>query len=149
MVSGGTVAVSVRGRLTVRAEASVTVMVKVPESATAAVPAMVAVDAVNVNPAGRVPVNANVYGDFPPAAVNFWVYAVPTTAAGKLVGGTVSAAAVAMERACFAVTPPASVTVTVNDDVAAAVGVGVPLMTPVEAASVRPAGSAMVVTAQG
>jgi hypothetical protein len=35
-------------------------MVKVPLSAAAAVPEMVAVDAVNVNPAGRVPVRANV-----------------------------------------------------------------------------------------
>jgi hypothetical protein len=82
-----------------------------------------------------------VYGGVPPVACSVWLYATPTIPPGRLVVVTVGAGggSTVIERSCVSVWVALSVTLVVNEKAPALLGV--PLTTPVEAFSVRPAGS--------
>src|SRR4029077_11538144 len=105
-------------------------------------PEITPVDAAKLNPAGNVPVlTLQLYGVVPPLACSVVEYAVPAVPPGSDVVATVggcAAAATAMLNAFVPVFSAASVTSSLNDGAPAAVGV--PEITPVDAARLNPAG---------
>ncbi len=110
------------------------------------VPLMTPLVAFRDNPAGSDPLLTVqlLYGGVPPLAPRVWEYATATSPPGSEVVKMVTPV-MAMDRFAVAVPPSLSVTVTVNEDVP--VVVGVPLMTPVDGARVRPGGSVPVLSA--
>jgi hypothetical protein len=108
------------------------------------VPEIIPVVAARLNPAGRVPaVIDQVYAGVPPVAVMGFEYAVPTLPDASValivnVGGAVVVTAIESEADLVCAGLSASVTVAVK--LAVPVAVGVPEITPVADASVRPAG---------
>ena len=130
--------------------ASVTCTVNDAVAAVVGVPEITPVDATRLNPAGNEPeLIDQVYGVVPPLACKVVEYVVPTVPPGSAVVVTVggcAAAATAMLKAFVPVLFTASVTCTVNDVVAAVVGV--PEITPVDATRLNPAGSVPALTLQ-
>ena len=130
--------------------ASVTCTVNDAVPAAVGVPEITPVDAARLNPAGNVPaLTLQLYGVVPPLACSVVEYAVPAVPPGSDVVVTVggcAAAATAMLNAFVPVLFAASVTCTVNDAVPAAVGV--PEITPVDAARLNPAGNVPALTLQ-
>jgi hypothetical protein len=111
---------------------------------------MTPVDPTRFNPAGNAPaLTLQLYGVVPPLACSVVEYAAPAVPPGSddvvTVGGC-PAAATAILNAFVPVLFAASVTCTVNDAVPAAVGV--PEITPVEAARTNPAGNVPALTLQ-
>ena len=115
------------------------------------VPLIRPVDAVSERPAGNVPtVNCHVYGPVPPEAASDWEYAAPTCPSGREVVVMVSPGPVMVSvRLAVAVWAgePESVALNVSG-VALTIAVGVPLICPVVALSVRPFGSVPAVSCQ-
>jgi len=118
-----------------------------PLTAAVGVPEMTPVAAARANPAGRAPlVIRQVYGAVPPDAAKVAAYVAPTVPFGSVVvlidsGGMLLATVSdnATDWVCAGV--PESVTEKVRDEALTAT-VGVPEMTPVAAARVKPAGKA-------
>ena len=95
-------------------------------------------------PGGGVPAETDhVYGGVPSTAASVCPYVVPTVPSGRLVvvivGGGTGAVATEIESACVSLCVAASVTLAVKGDTP--VVVGVPVIAPVEAFKVSPAGS--------
>jgi hypothetical protein len=113
------------------------------------VPVIAPVVGFNESPLGSVPtVMLHVKGRVPPVACKVALYAVPTTPFGSDVVVTASGAAlIVMLRALDAFCPSASVACTVKF-VVPGFPVGVPVIAPVEAFSVSPAGSDPTMTLQ-
>ena len=110
------------------------------------VPLKIPVAAPSVKPAGKVPeLTVQVTAPDAPVAVNDWLYAVPTVQFGSVDGAMVNTPEMVRVYARVPVCASESVACTVNEDVPAAVGV--PLIMPVPAPSVRPAGSVPELTA--
>jgi hypothetical protein len=120
--------------------ASVTLMVKVPEAV--GVPVTAPVEAFSVRPAGSVPVpTENVYGAVPPVTVIApLLKATPCIPVVVFEQVTESPATMVNGQVPAATAPLASVTLIVNVPAA----VGVPVMAPVEAFNVSPAGNVPV-----
>ena len=130
--------------------ASVTCTVNDTVPAVAGVPEITPVDAAKLKPAGSDPaLTLQLYGAVPPLACSVVEYAVPVVPPGSdtvvTVGGW-AAAATAILNAFVPLLFAASVTCTVNDTVPAVVGV--PEITPVDAAKLKPAGSDPALTLQ-
>jgi hypothetical protein len=108
------------------------------------------VEVLSESPAGKEPeLIDQLYGVVPPLACNVVEYVVPTVPAGSEVVVTVggcAAAATAILSAFVAVLLAASVIFTVNEMVPAVVGV--PEITPAEAARLNPAGNVPVLRLQ-
>ena len=117
---------------------SVTFTVKLLVPAVPGVPEIVPpVD--KVNPAGSVPTDTDhEYGGTPPEAPSVCEYPVPAVPAGSDDVVIPSAALTVNDSALVVLPPPLSTNRTVKGDVPAAEGV--PLMMPVDAARVKPAG---------
>ncbi len=113
-------------------------MVKVNDPV-AAVPLRVALAALKVSQEGS-PEALQVNGAVPEVAVKVWEYVSVCVAAAKCDGEIAGAAFTTSVNACCAISPAASFTCTVNEDVPG-VPVGVPEITPA-ALSAMPAGSA-------
>jgi hypothetical protein len=130
--------------------ASVTCTVNDTVPAVVGVPEISPVDAARLNPAGNVPaLTLQLYGVVPPLACSVPEYAVPTVPPVSDVVVTVggcAAAATAILNTFVPVLFTASVTCTVNDTVPAAVGV--PEISPVDAARLNPAGNVPALTLQ-
>jgi hypothetical protein len=114
-------------------------MVNVP--VTLAVPVIAPVDAFSVRPVGRVPVPIEkVYGATPPVTVGPGTFkATPTSPEFVDEQVTLGAATIVYRQVVATTTPFESVTWILKVPGA----VGVPVMAPVEAFSVRPAGSVL------
>jgi hypothetical protein len=127
---------------------SVTITVKSNVPAVVGVPETVPVELPMVSPGGRDPVVIDqVYGGVPPVTATVAEYVVPTVPLGREAVVMPPLGAITIERAAVAVRAVGvveSVTVTVKSEVAAAVGV--PVMAPVEASRLSPAGKVPVVT---
>ena len=122
---------------------SVAFTVKFAVPATVGVPVIAPVPAFSVKPVGREPVVIDqVTAPVPPVAPNVALYAEPTVPPGKLVVEIANGELTVIVRAFVAVCAgvPESVAFTVKLAVPAAVGV--PVIAPVLALSVSPAGSA-------
>ena len=124
--------------------------VNVAGSVNMADPPMVPVAGSNVNPPGSLPTLIDhVYGAVPPVAARVAEYGAPTTAVGSEVVVICNCApeivSVRLTEAVCA-SEPESVTLNVRGAFAAAVGV--PLICPVDALRVRPAGSVPEVNCQ-
>ena len=123
--------------------ASVTCTVNETVPDVVGVPEITPVDATRLNPVGSVPaLTLQLYGVVPPLACSVAEYAVPTVPPGSDVVVTVGdcgAAATAILNALVAVLFAASFTCTVNDTVPDVVGV--PEITPVDAARLNPIGN--------
>jgi hypothetical protein len=107
-------------------------------------------EAFRVRPAGRVPeVNCQVTAPVPPVDASVWEYGVPTAPFGSDAVVMVNWAAMVSVRFAVAVCAgdPESVALKVSG-VAPAVAVGVPLIRPVDAFSVNPAGKVPEVNCQ-
>ena len=130
--------------------ASVTCIVNDTDPAVVGVPEITPVDATRLSPAGSAPaLTLQVYGVVPPLACSVVEYAVPAVPPGNDVVVTVggcAAAATAILKTFVPVLFAASFTCTVNDDVPAVVGV--PEITPVDAARLNPAGNVPALTLQ-
>jgi hypothetical protein len=130
--------------------ASVTCTVNDAVPAVVGVPLICPVELLSVSPAGNDPALIDqLYGVVPPLACSVVEYAVPAVPPGNdvvVTFGGCAAAATATLKAFVPVLFAASVTCTVNDTVPAVVGV--PEITPVDAARPNPAGSVPVVTLQ-
>ena len=130
--------------------ASFTCTVNETVPAVVGVPEITPVDAARLKPAGSDPaLTLQLYGAVPPLACSVVEYAVPVVPPGSdtvvTVGGW-AAAATAILNAFVPVPFAASFTCTVNDTVPAVVGV--PEITPVDAARLKPAGSDPALTLQ-
>jgi hypothetical protein len=116
--------------------ASTTLRVKLP--AAVGVPVTAPVVALRVNPAGSVPTTEKVYGEVPPVTVIApLLKATPTSPLVTEEQLSVGPAMMVIAQVPVAETPLASTTLIVKLPAA----VGVPVTAPVEAFSVRPAGS--------
>lgn len=119
---------------------SVTVIPTVPELAPVGVPLITPLDALMLNPAGS-PVADHVYGVVPPVAATVALYAAPALPPGNDAVVMVGGAMIVIARLAVAVRCVGLVeSVTVTTAVLAPAVVGLPLMTPVEALMLRPAG---------
>src|SRR6185295_3112568 len=137
---------SVYGCAPVTPLASVAVTVMFEEPTAPGVPEMTPEAPASVSPPGSVPaVTAKVYGARPPAAASAIEYDRPWYASASEGVDTATGDSVATERLRLAVTPLASVSVTVKLEEPAVVGVPV-MVPPLESES--PAGSAPDVTAK-
>jgi hypothetical protein len=131
---------------------SVTVAVKFEVPFAVGVPEIMPVVAARVSPAGSVPaVIDQVYAGVPPLAVIGFEYAVPTAPEGSVAlivnaGGAAVATTIESCTDLVCAGLPASVTVAVK--LVVPLAVGVPEITPVAAASDRPAGRLPVVIDQ-
>jgi len=122
---------------------SVTCTVKFQVPVVVTVPLMTPVEEASVNPGGRLPeMTAHVYGVQPPVAASVCEYATFTIASGSVVVVISRAASVPMtiDSGCVAVPAGESESATSTVKLAVSAVVGTPLMTPVEGASVSPAG---------
>jgi hypothetical protein len=124
-----------------------------PLTAAVGVPEMTPVAAARVKPVGRAPlVIRQVYGAVPPEAANVAAYVAPTVPFGNEVvlidtGGMLAAIVSVNTTDWVWAGVPESATEKVIDELLTA-AVGVPEMTPVAAAKVRPAGNAPLVIRQ-
>jgi hypothetical protein len=122
---------------------TVTATVLVPDAV--GVPPIAPVDAFSVRPAGS-PVAVHVYGALPPLATRVAPYAVFTAPLGRDVVVMATAGAIVNVKFLVAVRCVGLVeSVTVTATVLVPAAVGVPLIAPVDAFSVRPAGNPVVV----
>src|SRR5207344_459168 len=124
---------------------SLALIEKLNVPAAVGVPVIAPVDVFSDRPVGSVPTSAYVYGAVPPNAVTDWLYAMFCVVAGRLVGFSVNAARAVPEYARDPVENAASVAVIVKLNPPPEVGV--PVIAPVAALSVKPAGSVPAVTA--
>lgn len=119
---------------------SVTVMTTVPELAPDGVPLMTPLDASMPRPLGR-PVADHVYGVVPPVALRVALYAVPALPPGNDVVVMLSGAMIVIARLAVAVKCAGLVeSVTVMAAVLVPAVVGLPLIMPVDALMLNPAG---------
>ncbi len=120
---------------------SVTVIVTVLDPAVVGAPVIAPLEASMLRPAGR-PVADHVYGVVPPVAATVALYAVPTTPPGNDVVVMDGGAMIVIERLAVAVRCVGLVeSVTVTTAVLVPAIVGVPLIAPLEALMVKPAGN--------
>jgi hypothetical protein len=120
--------------------------VKSKAAALVGVPANVAVAAVNVRPAGSVPVTLHVTAPLAPLCVKVCENDEPTLIVGNVAGFTVMVWQAGVTVKLRVPVHPVAVCVAVMVNVAGALLVGVPLMTPLVSES--PAGKAPLVTAK-
>ena len=124
---------------------SVAVIVKVYAPETLVVPVIAPVDALSESPAGNAPdVTVNEIGAVPPEVCTVWLYAVLMSGVDSVPVVIASEETMVPLYACDAVIELLSVAVIVKLYVPALVGV--PVIAPVDALSVRPLGSAPDVT---
>src|SRR5271165_6242107 len=122
--------------------ASVTFTVKLVLPAAVGVPLIAPVDAFSVNPAGRLPTDiAQLYGVVPPVAANVCEYPTPTCPFANDAVVIVSVGgAIVIDSAAVFDTAGTSESDTFTVKLALPAAVGVPLIAPVDAFSVNPAG---------
>jgi hypothetical protein len=128
---------------------------KVPATSAAGIPLISPVAGFSVNPNGILPaVNFHMYGTVPPVAASVCEYPAPTTpmlsnAVVMVSGPVVDVAAMVRVKAAVALCAGVLESVTLNvSGEAVTTAVGVPLIAPVKAFNVKPAGSVPEVNCQ-
>jgi hypothetical protein len=139
VIAGAALIAILNARVAVAPTLSATFAVKLAVPDAVGVPVIDPVEALSASPAGSAPAERDHdSAPVPPVAASVWTYATPTVSPGRLAVVIAGAAFVTIESAFVAVALPLSVTFAVKLDVPEAVGV--PEITPVEGASVTPAG---------